>query len=160
MKLLMITGDRKKAAQKVADALQIKQVHSECDPKLKAEILNKLAKEGKFVAMVGDGLNDSVALKSAFVSISPANAIEITQNTADIIIPQNGVGGVLACLQVGKIAMKVIKQNLAFSLVYNAVTVPMAFFGLVNPIVAAIAMSSSSIVVVLNSLRIGVKNNK
>ena len=150
----ILSGDRNRVTAEVASQLGIAQFNSNYDPVQKYNHLKELEQLGKKVLMVGDGLNDAAALKAAHVSISPSTSLEITQVSADIIFQGEKLGPVLECYQVAKFAIKLVKQNMALSLLYNLVSVPLAIWGYVNPIVAAIAMSSSSILVILNSLRL------
>ena len=107
--------------------------------------------------MVGDGLNDSAALKAAHVSISPASAIDIAQTNSDIVIQGDKLWPVKESYLVAKFANKLVKQNFALSLFYNLVTIPIAMGGLATPILAAVVMSLSSIMVVANSMRLNGK---
>lgn len=104
--------------------------------------------------MVGDGINDAAAMSEADISISFGNATNLTQNVADIIINRNQLSPIIDFIKLAKKSLKIIKQNLFFCLIYNAIAVPFAVLGYVNPLLAALAMSSSSLIVVLNSLRI------
>ena len=106
--------------------------------------------------MIGDGLNDSIALKSAFASLSPKNSIEITKYASDAIYNGNLVN-ILNIIEASKTSTKLIKQNFSMSIIYNCMAIPLAIMGKVNPIFAAIFMSISSITVIFNSLRFKVR---
>ena len=148
--VLILSGDRENVVKKMALNLQV-DYRAECTPEEKYTYL-EYNKDNK-VMMVGDGLNDAAALKMAYVSASHSEAIDITQNSADIIF-QNDIKSLVFAHKISKRANKVMKQNIAMSFVYNVVTIPIAMMGLVIPIIAAITMSLSSIMVVLNSCRI------
>jgi len=150
---LMLSGDRESVCRKIADVLDIN-YYSERDPSQKNEVIESVTNSGERILMVGDGLNDAVALKGAYVSMSPANSLELAKNSADIVINKNKVNDVVLCIRAANNLSIFSKQNLVLALLYNCIFVPVAFMGLINPLIAAFAMSSSSIIVVLNSLRI------
>lgn len=153
-KLYIVSGDRKEPTAKIASKLGIVDFEHSTDPKGKFAFLSKLAKDGHKTLMVGDGLNDAAALKAAFVSISPSSSIEIAQTSSDVVFQGEPLKPVIESYTVALKSEKLVKQNFMLSLAYNAITVPVAMMGFINPIIAAVAMSSSSIMVVLNSMRI------
>ena len=104
--------------------------------------------------MLGDGLNDAAALASAYVSASPGSAIDVSQAASDIVIQGESLAPVVEMLDVAKAARKRVLENLTFSALYNVVAVPIAILGLVTPLIAAVAMASSSLIVTLNALRL------
>lgn len=152
--LALLSGDREPTVRQVAKALAIDDWHAGCTPADKTARLEAWAAEGRKVLMVGDGLNDAPALAAAHVSLSPATAVDISQTAADAVFQGARLGPVLDVIDVARQAERLVKQNFALSFGYNVFTVPLAVMGFVTPLVAAVAMSTSSIVVVLNSLRL------
>ncbi|WP_414656064.1 heavy metal translocating P-type ATPase [Ferrovibrio sp.] len=153
-RLLILSGDRAAAVRKVADALDIAEWTAEADPRCKAEAIAQLRQEGRRVLMLGDGLNDAVALAAADASLSPSSGLDIAQNAADAVFQNGQLSAVEDFLRVAGRSQILARQNLLLALIYNALAVPLAIAGLVTPLLAAIAMSSSSILVVLNALRL------
>jgi len=150
----LLSGDREAAVREVAQALDIGRWSGECRPADKIARLETLAKQGRKVLMVGDGLNDAPALAAAFVSASPAEAADISQTAADIVIQGQGLAPLSEALRVAVVARRLVLQNFGLALVYNILAVPFAAAGLVTPLIAALAMSASSIAVTLNALRL------
>jgi Cu2+-exporting ATPase len=138
----------------VAAALGLTDFHARVSPVDKAAKIDALRKEGCKILMVGDGMNDAPALASADVSMSPSTALDIAQNAADIVFQGERLQPVIEALEVAKKAEKLVKQNFVLSFAYNIVAVPVAMLGLVTPLIAAVAMAGSSILVVLNAQRI------
>ncbi len=155
LRVELLSGDRPSVAGALAGRLGIARWRGGCSPAAKAAHLADLAAAGHRVCMVGDGLNDAPALGHAHVSMSPATATEIAQNAADLVFQGDRLGPVAEALDVARRARRLVLQNLALAFAYNAVTVPLAMAGQVTPLVAAIAMSGSSIAVVGNALRVG-----
>ena len=122
-------------------------------PADKIAALQALAAAGHRVAMIGDGLNDAPALAEAHVSLSPISALDITQAQADAVFLGERLAPIVDAFDIGRRARRLMNQNLGFSVVYNLAAVPLAIFGIVTPLIAALAMSGSSIAVTLNALR-------
>lgn len=154
MTVELLSGDRKDVVGAVARDLGIDQWRGECPPDAKVQRLKDLAAEGRKVVMVGDGLNDAPALASGHASISPATAADISQTAADLVFQGKGLAPVAEAIIVARAATRHVKQNFALALLYNLIAVPVAVAGLATPLVAAAAMSSSSVLVTLNALRL------
>lgn len=153
MPIKMLTGDNEKAAQKVASKLGITDFTAFCLPESKMQVITTLSQKHK-VLMVGDGVNDALALQNAAVAVSLKQGADLAAQNSDIILLKNDLHALEQAIRLSKKTFIIIKQNLAFSLYYNALTIPLAFVGLINPLVAAASMSLSSVVVILNALRI------
>ena len=152
----LLSGDREGTVRQVAGILGIEAWRAAMTPADKTARLEQLARDGKRVLMVGDGLNDAPALAAAFVSLSPSTAADITQTSADAVFQGVKLGAVTELLDVARRCRALVRQNFLLALGYNLLAVPMAVLGLVTPLVAAIAMSSSSLIVTGNALRLGI----
>lgn len=150
----LLSGDRLETALSVAKSLGITDVMAHVTPLDKHAVIERLRQQGKHVLMVGDGLNDAAALAAADVSMSPSSALDITQNAADVVFQGEKLSPVLEALTLAKRAHRLVKENFALSLMYNVIAIPMAMMGMVTPLVAAIAMAGSSILVVANAQRL------
>ena len=148
------SGDQLPSVQRVAAALKIADFHGRLSPVQKSNRIEALRAAGHHVLMVGDGLNDGPCLAAADVSAAPASAADISQTVADVVFQGDGLAPVAAVLRMARLASGAMRQNLALSIGYNAVMLPLAACGYVTPWLAALAMSSSSIAVMLNSLRL------
>ena len=157
IEVIMLTGDNDVVASKVATSLNIKKYFSKQTPITKASYIKKLRDKEKIVVMVGDGVNDSVALSNADVAIAMGTSADISMAVSDIVLLNSSLTSLKDAFEISNRTYKFIKQNLAISLVYNLITIPFAMFGYVIPLVAALSMSLSSLLVVLNSLRIKIK---
>ncbi len=157
IEVIMLTGDNQQVASKVSSSLNIKKYLSKQTPISKAEYIKKLKTDGKIVVMVGDGVNDSVALSNSDVAIAMGTSADISMEVSDIVLLNSSLPSLKDAFEISSRTYKFIKQNLAISLVYNLITIPFAMFGYVIPLVAALSMSLSSLIVVLNSLRIKIK---
>ncbi|PLY09345.1 MAG: copper-translocating P-type ATPase [Arcobacter sp.] len=154
IEVIMLTGDNENVAKQVAKKVGIKSVVANINPIQKAQYVNKLKSEGHTVIMAGDGVNDSVALSSANVSVAMGNGADISIAVSDIVLLNNSLKSLNEAFVISRKTYKFIKQNLSISLIYNLVTIPLAMAGFVIPLVAALSMSLSSLIVVANSLRI------
>lgn len=150
----IISGDRESVVARLAQTLGIPLFKSGVLPKQKADFVVREREAGRKVLMVGDGLNDGPALVSAHVSIAPATAADVGRNAADFVFLHESLSAVPAAIRISKLAGQLIRQNFALAIIYNLIAIPSAILGYATPLVAALAMSSSSIVVVLNALRL------
>lgn len=148
----MITGDRKEVASTIAKALSIDNWQAELLPEEKIEALQKLKKRYGPTAMVGDGINDAPALAAADLSMAMGEGSHIALEAADIALLRGHLQGVATAIELSHQAMRKIRQNLFFAFFYNALAIPMAAFGSLDPMVAAAAMACSSVTVLFNSL--------
>jgi Cu2+-exporting ATPase len=152
--VVLLSGDRPATVAPAAGALAIADWQAGCTPADKVARLEALAAAGRRVLMVGDGLNDAPALAAAHVSLSPSSAVDISQTAADAVFQGPLLAPVLEVLETARRADRLVRQNFALALAYNAAAIPLAVAGLVTPLVAAAAMSSSSLVVIGNALRL------
>ena len=158
--VIMLTGDNENSAKKVAIEVGIKEYRSEQTPEDKSSYVAKLHEENKTVVMVGDGVNDILALASADIGIVMGSGSDIAVDVSDIVLLNDSLSSLEDAFKISRTTYGLIKQNLGISLVYNAITIPLAMAGFVIPLVAAISMSVSSLLVVGNSMRIKLKWNK
>lgn len=154
IKTAIITGDNKRTAQAIAKKININYVISEVLPEGKVDEIKKLQRVHGLVAMVGDGINDAPALKQSNVGIAMGTGTDIAIESADITLIRGDLGAVISAIKLSNATFKKIKQNYFWAWFYNAVAIPLAFFGLLHPMIGAAAMSVSSLNVVLNSLRL------
>ena len=157
IEVTMLTGDNENVARDIAEKLNIKSYLSSQTPVSKAEYIKKLKSENKVVVMVGDGVNDSVALSNADVAVAMGNSADVSLAVSDVVLLNSSLKSLKDAFIISLRTYKFIKQNLYLSLIYNATTIPLAMAGYVIPLVAALSMSLSSLMVVLNSLRIKMK---
>lgn len=161
LEVILLTGDHPTTAHAIAKDLGIEQVFAQVLPDQKAKIIQEIKNTGKKVAMVGDGINDALALVEADVGISIANASDIAIESADIVLMKNDLNGVRKAIDLSKKTIKTIKENLFWAFAYNVIGIPIAAGVLylvngilLNPMIAALAMAFSSVSVVLNALRL------
>jgi Cu+-exporting ATPase len=161
LRVVMLTGDRREAAQKVAAQLGIDEVHAEVLPQAKGEVIKRLRGEGRIVAMAGDGINDAPALAAADVGIAMGTGTDVAIENAGITLVKGDLRGLVRARRLSRATVGNIKQNLAFAFVYNALGIPIAagifypIFGwLLSPMIASAAMSFSSVSVIGNALRL------
>ena len=161
LKIVMLTGDNRTTAEAVARRLGIDEVMADVLPDQKADAVKRLQRQGRFVAMAGDGINDAPALAQAQIGIAMGTGTDVAMESADVTLVKGDLTGIVRARRLSVATMKNIKQNLFFAFVYNALGVPLAggilypFLGiLLSPIVAAAAMSFSSVSVISNALRL------
>ena len=151
---VLVTGDRKEIADALAADLNIDQVHSEVLPDEKATIVESYQKTGKTVAMVGDGINDAPAIAQADVGIALGSGTDIAMETGEIVLTKGDLNAVLRAIRLANVTFKKIKQNLFWAFIYNVIAIPIAFAGVLHPVIAEVAMAFSSINVIGNSNRL------
>jgi Cu2+-exporting ATPase len=149
----LLSGDRAASVEPVAQALGISNWRAGTKPADKIAALEALKAQGKRVLMVGDGINDAPALAAAHVAISPITGSDLAQAASDAVFMGEKLMPVLKAIEIARHARALMRQNLGLAIVYNALAVPLAVAGFVTPLIAAAAMSGSSILVTLNALR-------
>jgi Cu+-exporting ATPase len=161
IRIVMLTGDSRTTAKAVADKLGIDEVHAEVLPEQKTELIKQLQAEGRIVAMAGDGINDAPALAQAQVGIAMGTGTDVAIESAGVTLVKGDLRGIVRARRLSRATMRNIRQNLFFAFIYNTAGVPIAagvlypFFGiLLSPMIAAAAMSFSSVSVISNSLRL------
>lgn len=167
LQVRMVTGDHEKTAKAIANEVGIETVYSQVLPNEKASVVEQLLEEGYQLAMVGDGINDAPALAKATVGIAIGSGVDVAIETADMVMMQDDLRLVAKTIQLSKMTMMTIKENLFWAFIYNVIGIPVAmgvlhFFGgpLLSPMIAGAAMSFSSVSVVLNALRLNHKLSK
>ncbi|MGX9963888.1 heavy metal translocating P-type ATPase [Roseomonas sp. F4] len=151
----LLSGDAPATVEEAAEVTGIGPWQARATPADKAARIEALRGAGTRPLMVGDGINDAAALAMAHVSVSPANGTDIAQAASDLVLRGEGLGALPYAIRVARRAQSLARQNIAFSLIYNVVAVPAAVLGLVTPLIAALVMASSSIIVICNALRAG-----
>jgi Cu2+-exporting ATPase len=149
----IVSGDREPAVRAAAQSLGIHEWRAEVTPLDKIARVDELTRQGFRVLMIGDGLNDAPALAAAHASMSPVSATHLSQAAADAVFLGERLVPVATAVSVSRKALRLMRQNLLLAVVYNFLAVPVAIAGLVTPLIAAAAMSGSSLLVMLNALR-------
>jgi len=154
LKLGLVSGDNTDSVKKTAAELAVGTYHAGCRPDEKLDIIRKRQEAGDIVVMVGDGINDAPVLAGADVSIAPSHGAMLAQTSADIVMLGESLEPLQTAIRTARQTMRIVRQNLAWAIVYNATALPLAALGYVPPWAAAIGMSASSLIVVLNALRL------
>lgn len=149
--VVMLSGDNRRTATAIAGELGIARVMAEVLPQDKAKVISELQQQGQVVAMVGDGVNDAPALATADIGIAIGSGSDVAKETGGIILIRNDVRDVVGAIRLSRATMRKIKQNLFWAFIYNAIGIPVAALGFLNPIVAGAAMALSSLSVIVNS---------
>ena len=154
LKTILLTGDNIHSAKSIAEKVGFDNFNAEVLPGDKNKIVSEYQKDGRIVAMVGDGINDAPALAQSNIGIAMGTGTDVAIESADIVLISGDLNGVLKSIKLSRLTLKTIKQNLFWAFIYNIIGVPLATLGLLNPMIAALAMSFSSVSVVSNSLRL------
>lgn len=152
--MTLLTGDRRPVAEAVAKQLGALEVIAEVLPQDKDQVIRSLQDRGHIVAMVGDGVNDAPALIRAHVGIALGSGTDVSVESADIVLMHNELSKVLQATQLSRRTLRTIRQNIGLSFIYNLIMVPLAMMAQVSPLVAAISMPISSLIVIGNAARI------
>ena len=154
IKVVMLTGDHKQSAHKVAKEVGINEIHAKLLPQEKSALISEFQNNGEIVVMVGDGVNDAIALAQSNIAIAMGQGADVAINISDVVLLDEKPQSILEAYKISRRTFRAVKENLGFSLLYNVIAVPLAVMGFVNPLIAALSMSLSSLVVVGNSMRI------
>ena len=155
LKIAILSGDTSEATQRVAHDLKIERFHAQLSPEQKLEILRKEISNGEKIVVMGDGVNDAPMLAQSMVSVAVGNATDLTKLHADVILLADDLSVIADAMLISRRTNAIIKQNIGWAIGYNACALPLAIIGLVPPWLAAIGMSLSSLLVVLNATRVG-----
>ena len=151
---VLLSGDRESIVQNMRKTLGLSKFYAQHSPQDKHDVLQKYQSTGRSVLMIGDGLNDAPVLAAADVSMAPGSAADISQNTADIVFMGEKLEPVYATYRLAQKTQRLVRENFALAVAYNCVAIPIAFCGFVTPMIAAIAMSGSSLLVIANAYRL------
>jgi Cu+-exporting ATPase len=154
LKTILLTGDNDQVAKNISRITGFDDYKAEVLPEDKLKVVSDYQKSGEIVAMVGDGINDAPALVKSDVGIAIGTGTDVAIESGDIILMSGDLNGVPKAIKLSRMTLATIKQNLFWAFVYNVIGVPLAALGLLNPMIAALAMSFSSVSVVTNSLRL------
>ncbi|RUM44605.1 MAG: cadmium-translocating P-type ATPase [Hydrogenimonas sp.] len=154
IEIVMLTGDNEKSAERVAKEVGIDQFQASLLPEEKAEMIDRFHAEGRVVVMAGDGINDALALSKSDIAIAMGSGSDVALEVSDVVLLDDRITSLRDAFLISRRTFKFVKQNLALSIIYNSITIPLAIAGYVIPLVAALSMSLSSLMVVGNSLRI------
>ena len=154
VRVVMLTGDHEAAARRIAEEAGIDEVHARLLPQEKAALIDRFHQEGHIVVMAGDGINDAVALARSDIAVAMGSGADIAIEVSDVVLLEDRPEHLADAFAISRRTFRTVKQNLGFSVLYNTVAVPLAILGYVNPLVAALSMSLSSLFVVGNSMRI------
>lgn len=154
LRTVLLTGDASGPAGVIAESIGTDEVIAEVLPNDKAAVVTSLQDDGHRVAMVGDGINDASALAAADLGIAVVTGSDIAMKSADIIIVRDDLGAIAESIMLSRKTLGTIRGNLVWAFGYNVLAIPIAMFGLLNPLISAAAMAMSSVFVVYNSLRL------
>ena len=154
LRTALVSGDNQAAVAHTAAELGIEAAHAQCSPGEKLRIIEEAQTTGERIVMIGDGINDAPVLAGADTSIAPAHGALLAQTSADIVMLGDSLHPLITAVEMSRKTMRIVRQNLAWAIVYNALALPLAAAGFVPPWAAAIGMSASSLIVVLNALRL------
>jgi Cu+-exporting ATPase len=154
VRVVMLTGDHEATAKRIAHEVGIDEYHAALLPTDKATLIDRFHDEGHIVVMAGDGINDAIALAKSDIAIAMGSGADIAIDVSDIVLLEDRPENIADAYTISRRTFRTVKQNLGSSILYNLIAVPLAVAGYVNPLVAALAMSLSSLFVVANSSRI------
>jgi P-type E1-E2 ATPase len=157
IKTIMLSGDDPITVEAIAKEMKLKEYYGKLSPTEKKEIINIWQKDGNKIAMAGDGVNDAPALAQSDLSITVAGGTDIAGETSDIVLMHSDLTLIPWFIDLSQRTRRIIRENLGWAFAYNLISVPLAAFGFISPVIAAVTMATSSLLVVSNSLRIGQK---